>query len=94
MAGPAVSRYPDACSLTMSDQAGRDTRMYPICGPWFGVKGPEFTRRFAPDFISGLATVKDDYSNLQRHLAGNDPGGTPPGAAGPNPHAGNAPLDA
>ena len=60
--------------------AGRDTKLYPLCDPWHGERGPKFTRKFAPDFLSGLAKPAncDKFSSMRNHLFGLDVGGVPP----------------
>ena len=81
----------------MALNAARDTRLYPVTSPYYGSKGPDFTRRFWPDFIGGLGAHKDKFSNLRKHYYGLDPGGTPAATvANPNParvpHNGTATL--
>ena len=66
-----------------------DTRKYVICKPWFGRKGPEYSRRFRPEFIGGLHAHADRFASLYDHVMGADPGGTPLiGDPNPNPHTG------
>ena len=33
--------------------AGRDTKLHPVCTPWKGDKGRSFTNVFVPEFESG-----------------------------------------
>ena len=60
---------------------GRDISKYPLCEPWYGEKGPKFTRRFALDFMSALGTQRDKFATIRDHMKGRDPGGIPPTAA-------------
>jgi len=43
---------------------GYDTKLYTICAPWSGERGPKFTRTFAPAFKNGLLGKHDDFDNL------------------------------
>jgi hypothetical protein len=65
----------------MSAGAGRDTRLYSICDPLYGDRGPSFTRVFSPAFIAGLGKQRDKFTTIKRHLAGSDPGAVPPSTA-------------
>ena len=57
-------------------------KAYPICDPHDGSKGPHYQRVFDPAFHSGIATSKDDYSNLRDHARGEDETGfLPPTSA-------------
>ena len=79
--------------VNMAD-AGRDTKLFPVCAPWLGDKGRGFTHVFAIDFPTGLARFKDHYSSLKQHLEGKDFGGiSPPTPAqlAANPNHVNAP---
>ena len=58
--------------------AGRDTKLFPVCAPWSGDKGRGFTHVFAVEFPAGLARIKDHYSSLKQHLEGKDFGGISP----------------
>ena len=75
--------------------ANYDARKYPICAPHDGTKGLSF-RRFAMDFLTGVATIdlKDlnEIYDLSEALLGTDEGGqaTAPGQAGPIPLPGGA----
>ena len=75
--------------MTTSNNISYDSRKYKCCAPYYGKKGPEFTRRFRPEFIGALHSFPDKFATLYDHITGADPGGTPPGAAGPNAHPGN-----
>ena len=58
--------------------AARNTRIYDICDPYFGDKGPAFERVFKPSFLAGIAAKCDKYANFAQHLRGEDPGGVLP----------------
>ena len=66
----------------MSSAIDYDSRKYPCCAPWDGMQGPEFTRRFAPEFKNALHMHQDGYNSLHDHLLGIDVGG-PNGPAHP-----------
>ena len=73
----------DLCAQALSVQvkmadAGRDTKLFPVCAPWSGDKGRGFTHVFAVEFPAGLARIKDHYSSLKQHLEGKDFGGISP----------------
>ena len=57
--------------------SGRDTKIYRVCEPWNGERGPSWMEVFEKDFISGLGEINDDYTNLKQVLFGQDPGGVP-----------------
>ena len=59
-----------------TDDAGRNTAIYPLCMPWAGERGPDFQRRFWPQFLNGLGQQFDKYCTLRAHIEGRDPGGT------------------
>ena len=63
--------------VQMTD-AGRDTKLHPVCAPWLGDKGRGFTHVFGVDFPSGLARFKDHFTSLKQHLEGKDFGGIAP----------------
>ena len=44
----------------MAGDAGRDTKLFPICSPWLGDRGRGFTQPFAVEFELGLSRNKDD----------------------------------
>ena len=78
----------------MAGDAGRDTKLFPVCAPWLGDKGRGFTQTFAVEFEHGLARNKDDFASLKQHLTGKDQGGiSPPTVAqlAANPFHVNAP---
>ena len=52
----------------MALNAARDTRLYPVTSPYYGSKGPDFTRRFWPDFIGGLGGYSPRTSNGIRYV--------------------------
>ena len=58
--------------------AARNTRIYDICDPYYGDKGPAFERVFKPAFFTGIAAKGDKFANLADHLRGVDPGGVKP----------------
>ncbi len=58
-----------------TDDAGRNTAIYPLCMPWAGERGPDFQRRFWPQFLNGLGQQFDKYCTLRAHIEGRDPGG-------------------
>ena len=66
---------------------GYDTKIYSICAPWSGERGPKFTRIFEPAFKNGLLGKHDDFDNLHTTLQDNDMGGAGP-AARPFPAGG------
>ena len=62
--------------MSTAGSAGRDTRLFKVCDPWYGQKGAPFERVFRPAFTSGIASVvRDEYGNGRDHLKGSDPGG-------------------
>ena len=71
---------------------GYDPKIFTVCQPWNGQRGPSFQRVFAPAFRNGLLGIHDKYNNLLEYLNGTDMGvaavGAPPfppgggGAAG------------
>ena len=68
--------------MSTAGSAGRDTRLFKVCDPWYGQKGAPFERVFRPAFTSGIASVvRDEYGNGRDHLKGSDPGGVKPPTA-------------
>ena len=67
-------------------EASYDARKYPICAPFYGTRGPAWTRRFKPDFENGLYTITDKYASLHAHLVDRSDPGNVNGPA----HAGGA----
>ena len=66
---------------------GYDPKVYSICAPWNGERGPKFTRIFEPAFKNGLLGKHDDFDNLFTTLNDDDMGGAGP-AARPFPPGG------
>ena len=62
----------------MEKSGGYDTKIYSICAPWSGERGPKFTRIFEPAFKNGLLGKHDDFDNLFTTLQDNDMGGAGP----------------
>ena len=69
---------------------GYDTKLYSICAPWSGERGPKFTRTFAPAFKNGLLGKHDDFDNLATTLQDDDMGGAGPNARAYPPGGGGA----
>ena len=70
-----------------------DTRKYVCCAPYYGKQGPEYTRRFRPEFVGALHGHQDKFSSLWEHLHRVDYGAIPldPNAAQvPHPAGSNA----
>ena len=69
-----------ARNMTPFRGGGYDPKLYPICAPWNGQRGPLFARVFAPAFRNGLLGYHDKYNNLLETLNGTDMGGAAAGA--------------
>ena len=70
-----------------------DKTKYPLCAPWYGEIGSEFTRTFRRNFEGALHAQVDDFASLHDHLVTRtDPGNAPVagGAAVAHPGAGLA----
>ena len=70
-----------------------DKTKYPLCAPWYGEIGSEFTRTFRRNFEGALHAQVDDFASLHDHLVTRtDPGNVPVagGAAVAHPGAGLA----
>ena len=68
-----------------------DTRKYQCCAPYYGKRGPAFTRRFKPEFVGSLHGHGDRFNSVWDHFMRQDCGAQP---INPNlpmiPHPGNA----
>ena len=84
--GAFVNQSPSmATGLAPGGTRDYDTREFDVCRPWKGERGDAFLHIFRPAFLNGLLRISDDWSNLQEHLHGLDPGGndaTAPAHAG------------
>ena len=66
-----------------------DKTKYPLCAPWYGEIGSEFTRTFRRNFEGALHAQVDDFASLHDHLVTRtDPGNAPIGGGAANAHPG------
>ena len=68
-----------------------DTRKYPCCAPYYGKRGPAFTRRFKPQLVGSLHGHGDRFNSLWDHYMRLDYGAQPLDPNLPRiPHPGTA----
>ena len=80
-----------AASGDATNKSTYDTRRYICCAPYYGKRGPAFTRRFRPQFIGSLHGHADKFNSLWDHYMRQDYGAQPLDANLPSlPHPGTA----